>query len=268
MKDHTGRSITDPIPACPQTPYDPDASGRILSAAATYLEHAGELIYSFGSKTFLSGYDICDPAHGNRGNIDCSTFVLLVLSGIPYENSPYATGTAEGLAESAVTPPSPELIDFSALPDRFVGIAERIGFPELAGPKGLDLDKMAALGLDPQELGKRIRKTGVSRRSASLAGYCLARGDGFLDAQHAAPGDLVFYRSSGFYTEGSHIYKGEAEISHVGIIWHDTSLMINSSGSFRKDPEEKDAQSAVSLAPVSGAKTPAFFARPAHFSDL
>ncbi len=59
--------------------------------------NADKLIYSHGSRTFLSGYDLYDRKHGNRGNIDCSTFVIRVLSGIPYEKSPYAAGTVKGI---------------------------------------------------------------------------------------------------------------------------------------------------------------------------
>ena len=52
---------------------------QLLAVAETYLFHADRLIYSYGSKTFLSGYAIYDEDYDGRGNIDCSTFLLLVL---------------------------------------------------------------------------------------------------------------------------------------------------------------------------------------------
>ena len=83
------------IPASPKQPYDREAAGKVLRVARSYLDRTDRLVYSFGSRTFLSGYDVCGA--DGRGFIDCSTFIVLVLAGIPYEESPYASGTAEGL---------------------------------------------------------------------------------------------------------------------------------------------------------------------------
>ena len=80
---------------CPQEPavnYDEKAAMRRLAVAQTYLDAADRMIYSGGGLTFLSGESIWDDEHDGRGNIDCSTFVLLVLSGITYGKSPYVTG--------------------------------------------------------------------------------------------------------------------------------------------------------------------------------
>ena len=252
------------IPAEPKNPRSPQAAVRLLETADTYLRHADRLIYSFGSKTFLSGYAIRDDRFAGRGNIDCSTFVLLALAGIPYEKSPYATGSADGLDTIAATPLEKELADFSVLPRRYMGIAERIGRPYLAGPKGLDLEKAAALGISAEILREEIFRSGVTRRSAAMARYYLKKGACFSDPSFLCPGDLVFYRSSGYYTESGRTFKGVAEISHVGIIYRDTSLMVNSSGSLEKRSTADEEVPAVSLTPVFGARRPAFFARHAY----
>ena len=76
----------------PKTAYDPRRAEEILTCAESWLAHADRLVYSYGSRTFLSGYDLYEP--GGRGHIDCSTLVLLVLAGIAYEESPYALGSA------------------------------------------------------------------------------------------------------------------------------------------------------------------------------
>ena len=143
-----------------------DKAGKILYCAGTYLEHADRLIYSFGSKTFLSGYDLYDEEHEGRGNIDCSTFVMLVLCGIPYEESPYVKGPGSVRRLRPAEWAEQDLIDFSGLPERFVDIAEQIGRPYLKGPKGLDLKKAedllhgefaVALDIPKEEVGPFIK---------------------------------------------------------------------------------------------------------------
>ena len=137
----------------PKNQYCPDVAKQILTVARTYLDHADRLIYSYGSKTFLSGYELFDPAYNGRGNIDCSTFLLLVLSGITYETSPYSTGTVEGLTPALVSWAQTDLVDFSNLPKTYIDIAERIGRPYLRCPKGLDIEKAAAMGISIETLG-------------------------------------------------------------------------------------------------------------------
>ena len=249
------------LPKKPKHPYDPAAASIVLSAADSYLAHAGDLIYSFGRKTFLSGYALFDEEYGGRGNIDCSTFVLLALAGIPYEKSPYASGTVKGLENAAAVRLDTELVDFSSLPDRFVGVAERIGYPELAGPRGLDLNKMTALGIDPEEIWNKIRESGVVRWSVHMAEYYAQRGECFTDSASLCPGDIVFYRSSGIFREGEQTYQGYAGISHVGIVYYDTKQMINSSGVFGKQGLSEETVPAISTAEIYGTRTPAFFAR-------
>lgn len=225
-------------------------TGTILECAESYLMNADRLIYSYGSRTFLSGYDLYDPEHGMRGNIDCSTFAILVLSGIPYEESPYAKGTVKGIHPGAAEWAEHELADFSDLPDHYTGIAERIGRPYLEGPKGLDLKKAEEFGISIQLLGEEIRACGVIRRSVFLAEHYKEKGMCYTDPDDRRPGDLVFFASDGFFREGENVYSVKPEIVHVGILNEDPEWMIHSSG---KGP-------AVSQVPVFGKREPAFFA--------
>lgn len=252
------------IPACPRTPSVSEAAAQVLAVAESYLRQADRLIYSYGSKTFLAGYPLFDPDFGDRGNIDCSTFVSLVLAGIPYEDSPYAAGTVKGLRPGTAAWTEKTLTDFANLPDHFTGIAERIGRPYLAGPKGLDLEKAAALGIRPETLGEEIRKSGVGRRSVYIAEYYLKQGRCFTDYACAECGDIVFFRSSGFFREGGKTFRAEAEITHVGIIADNPAQMIHCSGFFDKSRAVREHVPAISLAPVRGNRIPAFFARPGY----
>lgn len=68
---------------------------ELLGTARSYYEAREKLIYSIKGNTFLSGGPLYDAAHDNRGRIDCSTYVHLILQGIPYEKSPYMTGNPE-----------------------------------------------------------------------------------------------------------------------------------------------------------------------------
>jgi len=257
----------------PENQYDAELAQALLACAKTYLENREHLIYSFGSKTFLAGYDLYDQKYDERGNIDCSTFVLLVLSGIPYEKSPYAAGSVKGFleesekqtdagVENSMFLRDPVLVDFSKLPEQYIPIAERIGHPELAGPKGLDLNKAEEIGLDLKSLVEKIHGSGVVRWSAKIAQYFMDRDACFTDTDSAMPGDLVFFRFPGHFTEGERKFKSNTEISHVGILTEDPSLMINSSGTYKKDRNAGADQPAISIEPVSGKRTPAFFARP------
>ena len=248
----------------PENKYDPVAAGQLLAVARTYLAHADRLIYSYGSKTFLSGYDIHDAAHAGRGNIDCSTFLLLVLAGIPYEASPYATGSASGLTPGAAPWVQTELADFSDLPDRYIDIAERIGRPYLRCEKGLDLEKAAALGISVETLGEEIRKSGASRRSTSIARYYMRRNACFSDPAYLRPGDIVFYRSAEFFRDRK---REETQIVHVGLAAEDTSQMINSSGYLSKERALSEGLPAVAMAPIRGTREPSFFARPDYGAD-
>lgn len=249
------------IPNAPKNQYQPSSAEQLLAVADTYLQHADRLIYSYGSKTFLSGYALYDEAYDGRGNIDCSTFLLLVLAGIPYEASPYATGTVVGLTPGPVFWAQTGLVDFSDLPKTYVDIAERIGRPYLACEKGLDLEKAAALGISIETLSEEIKKSGGLRRSTSIARYYMSRGDCYYDPGFLRPGDIVFYRSAEFFKDRS---DEEAQIVHVGIVTVDTERMINSSGYLSKERAKAEGLPAVAVAPIFGRRTPSFFARPAY----
>ncbi|MBQ4148373.1 MAG: hypothetical protein II594_01425 [Clostridium sp.] len=81
---------------------DRDTAVReVLMTAESYLKNTDRLIYSYAGKTYLSGAPILDRDFQDRGNIDCSTYVHLVLQGVPYEESPYVTGNAEDTFRSA-----------------------------------------------------------------------------------------------------------------------------------------------------------------------
>lgn len=73
---------------------------QFLSIAESYYENGDKLIYTTLGNNFLRGGELYDEEHDWRGRIDCSTFVHLVLQGIPYEKSPYATGDAASFFHS------------------------------------------------------------------------------------------------------------------------------------------------------------------------
>ncbi len=234
---------------------------KILEIAGSYLDKAEELIYSYGSRTFLSGYSIYDTEHDNKGNIDCATLVLLVLAGIPYEESPYAFGTVRGLTPRPLV--DMDLSRYFQLPDRYINIAERIGRPYLACPEGLDLEKAELLGISIETLMQEIKETGIGRRSEMLAGQLMEQGACFTDPSLVWPGDLVFYRSARFLSKDRR-NRDMPPVTHVGIISADTTKMINSSGYLNKERALAEGLPAVSLVPVEGKREPAFFARPPY----
>lgn len=243
----------------PKNKYDPEAAQQLLALAETYLVHADRLIYSYGSKTFLSGYALYDADYEGRGNIDCSTFLLLVLAGIPYDASPYATGRVDDLRPGAQPWVQTGLVDFSELPETYTSIAERIGRPYLDCPKGLDLEKAAAMGISIETMGDEIRKSGATRRSTAIAQHYIENGECFSDPSFLRPGDIVFYRSAEFFKDRK---DEEAQIVHVGIVADDTTLMFNSTGYLSKEKAVAEGLSAVALSPVFGRRVPSFFARP------
>ena len=248
------------IPSSPKNKYDPAAARQLLAVADSYRRNADRLIYSYGSKTFLSGYALYDETHDGRGNIDCSTFVLLALAGVPYEASPYVTGTVAGLKPAPVPWAQTGLVDFSDLPETYIDIAERIGRPYLACAKGLDLEKAAALGISVETLGEEIRKSGAVRRSTAIAQYYLNRGECYTDPDCLRPGDIIFYRSAEFFKDRS---DAETQIVHVGIATEDTGQMINSSGYLSKERATAEGLPAVGVTAIFGRREPSFFARPA-----
>ena len=187
-----------------------------------------------------------------------------MLTGIPYENSPYATGITRGLSSLAAPWADPALADFSRLPERYRGIAEVIGRPDLVGDDGVDLEKAKASGIDWNAVHEQMARDGKIRRAHQVARYCWGRGECFSDAACLRPGDLVFYRATPKWLEGYRFFGIFREIAHVGIVSEDEEHIYNSSGYIRKERTLEDGRPAVSLDPVFGKREPAFFARPSY----
>ena len=251
-------------PLYPKNEYDPAAARLLLDVARTYLDHADRFIYSGAGRTFLSGYDLFDEEHGGRGNIDCSSLVFLTMAGIPYEKSPYATGTVKGLQELTAPWADPELIRFDLVPERYIPITERIGRPDLAGEgtEGISLAKAKAEGFDWKAVMSKVRGTGLKRRSCQMAEYYWDRGECFSDPESLRPGDLIFYKSTKSWREGYRFFGVFREIAHVGMAWEDPSMMINSVGYQDKNRALAEGLPAVSLDPVCGKREPDLFVRP------
>lgn len=74
----------------PPEPYRSEDAEELLTVAETYYENRDRLIYIGHGETFLNGGSVFDDELAGRGNIDCSTYLYLVLTGVPYEESPYA----------------------------------------------------------------------------------------------------------------------------------------------------------------------------------
>ncbi len=73
---------------------------EFLNIARTYYDQGDKLIYTTLGNNFLRGGELFDEENDHRGRIDCSTYVHLVLQGIPYEKSPYVTGNPEDFYHS------------------------------------------------------------------------------------------------------------------------------------------------------------------------
>lgn len=67
-------------------PYGAEKAAQSAAVAQTYIDNANQLIYKAGN--YGAFHDVVFDESG-RGYIDCSTFVGLVLRGIPFEKSPY-----------------------------------------------------------------------------------------------------------------------------------------------------------------------------------
>ncbi len=75
--------------------WQEDRVKEVLNTARSYYENRQRLIYAYAGKTFLGTGTIWDEEYDHRGNIDCSTYMHLVLQGIHYDDSPYITGFQE-----------------------------------------------------------------------------------------------------------------------------------------------------------------------------
>ena len=252
------------LPLYPKNEYDPEMAKTLMDVARTYMDHADALIYSGAGKTFLSGYDLFDPDYGGRGNIDCSSLILLTLTGIPYERSPYTTGTLKGLGEQTALWADPALTDFDSIPERYMSMTERLGRPDLSsgGYADIDLDKAKASGINWDEVFKEMRGKGMIRRASQLAEYYFKRGECFSDPDSLRPGDLVFFKASSAWREGYQYFRVFHAISHIGMVWDVPGMMINSAGYQDKNRALAEGLPAVSLAKIFDYREVDMFARP------
>ena len=161
------------------------AADSILKAAWSYYKNRSKLIYSGGRRTFLSGWQLYDPVLSGRGNIDCSTYILLVCSGISYEDSPYAAGQ------------------------------EKWNLSDKAFLRNSDADAVR----------KGLIKSGTIRSASDIARYFYVRGCCFTDPACAGPGDLVFFRAKPDKVPYQKHFHGFLCISHVGILTEDLQYL-------------------------------------------
>lgn len=113
--------------------------------------------YTTSGKTFLNGNNLNDSS--GAGVIDCSTYIHLVMRGIPYDKSPYATNTSA----SATYDPS----------NLVTNIAEYTWADD-------NIRDSVTIG-------------GQVRFAADLAAYYWFQGRCFTDPNLRKPGDLIFH---------------------------------------------------------------------------
>lgn len=113
-----------------------------------------KFVYSGGS-TFLDGAPLNNAA--GQGRIDCSTYIHLVMRGIPYQKSPYVNTSANATYNAS------DLVTNTA----YTWADDHIRFSQTLG--------------------------GMVRYAADLAAYYWAAGRAFTDASQRKPGDLIFH---------------------------------------------------------------------------
>lgn len=113
-----------------------------------------KFVYSGGS-TFLDGAPLNNAA--GQGRIDCSTYIHLVMRGIPYQKSPYVNTNAN------------------------------------ATYNVLDLVTNNAYTWADDHIRSSNTLGGMVRYAADLAAYYWAAGRAFTDASQRKPGDLIFH---------------------------------------------------------------------------
>ena len=175
-----------------EPPYSENALLAVETARSYWLarrEGRREFLYS-GGRTFLN-QDRLGYVNDEQGRalIDCSTYIHLVLRGIPYESSPYARVRGE-------------------LGTFFAGklAADRSA---VWADKGLAWHKWSR---------KREPGRGLVRYAADIAEYYWEQGRCFTDMSWLKPGDLTFHRA---HTNGRF-----RSVTHVGIVTDDEPLSI------------------------------------------
>lgn len=150
-------------------PYDSDSvpiyvENKALEAvkvAQTYwTARAAGREFNYSTSTFLSGGTVNGST--SRGKIDCSTYIHLVLRGIPYESSPYVDTTASlaGSADMITTNPT----------GKYTWADDNLKNSSITG--------------------------GIVRTASDIAKYYWAKGRVFFDSSKVCPGDLIFCADS------------------------------------------------------------------------
>ena len=197
---------------------------QILDAAWTYYDARDSLIYAWHGETFLSGYPLFDPSFEGRGNIDCSTFIHLIIQRISYDEIPYATGNTE---------------DFYTA-----------GCPWANGniTRGI-------------RAGEKIRKAWGLAKYYTESGL-IAAGPSTQNAAESyediRPGDIIFFQAPES-SRDKYLAKGAyLGISHVGIASEEAGKMLHVTGTSTKSIEKP----AVRLSPIHSRRRPIVIARP------
>lgn len=135
---------------------EPRAIEAVYVARTYWIARASgrNFVYSGGS-TFLDGANLNDSS--GAGLIDCSTYIHLVMRGIPYDKSPY-TNTAANATYNAT-----------------------------------NLATNTAYAWADDHIRQSSTLGGMVRYAADLAAYYWAAGRAFTDASQRKPGDLIFH---------------------------------------------------------------------------
>ncbi len=249
-----------PVPAAPEREPSPLAMDA-LAVAKTYLAHAQQLVYSHGAKTFLWGYELFDPKSG-CGLIDCTTFLLLALTGIPYEDSPYSTGTVESISSRLPLWAETELMDFTRLPLYFVSIKNSRQTPFTTRRRRRKPKKGNVSGSTKETLSENASVGIIVRYPAHIARYCLEKGVCFSDPSFRKAGDLAFFQSPDVVILGKQRFSTGSVVIRAGLVSEDPAWMITCFG--KNHGQAGEDVPAVSLSPVFGPRAPDFFARPPY----
>ena len=138
-------------------PYcEPRALEAVDVAKSYWIARASgrKFVYS-GGATFLDGAPLNNAS--GQGLIDCSTYIHLVMRGIPYQKSPYVNTNANATYHAS------------------------------------DLVTNTAYTWADDHIRSSITLGGMVRYAADLAAYYWAAGRAFTDASLRKPGDLIFH---------------------------------------------------------------------------
>lgn len=135
---------------------EPKAMEAVYVARTYWIARAAGRSFTYtGGQTFLNGAALNNSS--GSGQIDCSTFIHLVMRGITYDKSPYTNTTANATYNAANLATNTEY----SWADDHIRSSSTIG--------------------------------GMVRYAADLAAYYWAAGRAFKDASKRKPGDLIFH---------------------------------------------------------------------------